>query len=68
MLSTDPLRDVQREEPSCYCEKCRQEVYGGETMYLWEGQWMCPECFRDALNSTDLWTLAADMGLETKEV
>lgn len=68
MIKTNPLRDFQRESHSCYCEKCRQEVYGGETMYLWEGQWMCPECFRDALNNTDLWTLAADMGLETKEV
>ena len=68
MIKTDPLRDEQCETAPAWCDKCRQEVYGGETMYLWEGQWICPECFRDALNSTDLWTLAADMGLETKEV
>lgn len=63
-----PLRDPQDALPAAWCDKCRQEIYHGETRYRWEGQWLCPECFRDALNSTDLWTLAADMGLETKEV
>ena len=63
-----PLRDTQQETPAAWCERCRQEVYSGETMYRWEGQWLCPECFRDAVNNADLWTLAADMGLDTKEV
>lgn len=68
MIKTNPLRDFQRESPSCYCEKCRQEVYGGETMYLWEGQWMCPECFRIALNLEPLDQLALELGIEAKAV
>lgn len=35
----------------CGNRKCRGEVYSGETMYLWEGVWLCPDCFKSAVES-----------------
>ena len=63
-----PLRDTQQETPAAWCERCRQEVYSGETMYRWEGQWLCPECFREAIERTSLAQLALELRLDTETV
>lgn len=62
-----PLRDPQDAIPSSTCEKCRGEVYSGETMYLWEGTWLCPDCFKSAIEKlleADPRQLALELNLE----
>lgn len=60
------VRDVQLDPPAAICERCRQEVYPGEARYHWEGRWICPDCFREALEAADLSTLALELGLEVE--
>ena len=62
------LRDEQQEPPAAWCDKCRQEVYHGETRYRWEVQWLCPECFREALASEPLGQLALELGIAVETV
>jgi len=50
MINPNPLRDMQNEAPVSWCDKCRQEVYRGDARYQWEGRWLCPDCFRAAVN------------------
>ena len=38
-----------RNQPLHTVKKCRQEVYHGEARYLWEGRWLCPDCFKSAV-------------------
>ena len=66
MMIKPALRDEQQEPPAAWCDKCRQEVYHGEARYRWEGQWLCPDCFRAALEAADLGQLALEMGLEVE--
>ena len=40
-----PLRDSQQEEPVCLCDGCLGEVYREETLYEWQGRWVCVDCF-----------------------
>lgn len=49
MLNYHPYHDAQQEPAAAYCDKCRQEVYHGEARYLWEGRWLCPDCFKSAV-------------------
>lgn len=60
------LYDSQTAPAAAYCDKCRQEVYHGEARYLWEGRWLCPDCFRAALESADLGQIALELGLEVE--
>lgn len=41
-----PLRDVQQEAMVCRCEGCLGEVYREETLYEWQGRWVCVDCFQ----------------------
>ena len=45
-----PLRDIQQEEPVCSCEGCGGEIYRGETIFEWQGKWVCVDCFQSELN------------------
>ena len=45
-----PLRDVQQEEPVCRCEHCQGEVYREETLYEWQGRWVCVDCFQGEMS------------------
>lgn len=65
-MSKWSLYDSQTAPAAAYCDKCRQEVYHGEARYLWEGRWLCPDCFRAALESADLIQLAFELGLEVE--
>ena len=60
------LYDSQTAPAAAYCDKCRQEVYHGEARYLWEGRWLCPDCFRAVLESADLDQIALEMGMEVE--
>jgi len=65
-----PLRDVQQDPPSGYCEKCRGEIYQGETLYHWDGKRICPDCFDSAVTlwlHTDPKGLAYALGAEVEE-
>ena len=62
------LRDEQQEPPAAWCDRCRQEVYRGEARYRWENQWLCPECFREAIDRTSLAQLALELRLDTETV
>ena len=40
-----PEMRLEPEEPDFeYCNECQNEVYEGETLYCWEGKWICKEC------------------------
>ena len=65
-MSKWSLYDSQTAPVAAYCDKCRQEVYHGEARYLWEGRWLCPDCFRAALESADLIQIAFELGLEVE--
>ena len=68
-MSKWSLYDSQTAPAAAYCDKCRQEVYHGEARYLWEGRWMCPDCFRAAVNKAlnDCpEQLALEIGLEVE--
>ena len=65
-MSKWSLYDSQTAPAAAYCDKCRQEVYHGEARYLWEGRWLCPDCFRAALESADLGQIAIELGLEVE--
>ena len=43
--------DRQQDLPVAECDKCRGEIYREETMYQWEGLWMCPECFESVIQA-----------------
>lgn len=45
------LCDPQDAAPAAHCDKCRGEIYSGETMSLWDGKWLCPDCFKSAIES-----------------
>lgn len=59
------LYDNQTDSVAAWCD-CRHEIYHGEARYLWEGRWLCPDCFRAALESADLDQLALELGLEVE--
>lgn len=69
-----PLRDVQDEAPVCFCSKCRQEIYPGETIYRrvtddLSGDHMCPDCFRAWVESfldTSPQLVAHALGVDTE--
>lgn len=67
-MSKWSLYDSQTAPAAAYCDKCRQEVYHGEARYLWEGRWLCPECFRAAIDRTSLAQLALELRLDTETV
>lgn len=51
------------------CEECGEDVYAGDFMYLYNGQWICSDCFRYSLKIrmiTDLESLAELIGVNTK--
>ena len=69
MLNLNPCPDRQQDTPVSECEKCRQEVYHGEARFQWEGRWLCPDCFRAAVNKAlrDCpEQLALEMGLKVE--
>ena len=46
-----PLRDVQQDEPVCSCEYCGGEIYREETVFEWQGKWVCVDCFQSELSA-----------------
>jgi len=61
------LRDPQSQPPLAFCERCQGELYQNEIVYLWEGQALCPACFRTAIRrlaETSLPLLADLLGTE----
>lgn len=47
----NPMRDSQDTMPAARCGRCGGEVYKNETMFLSEGKWLCPDCFRAEIES-----------------
>ena len=43
------LADPQADVPVCCCGRCRAEVYSGENRFRWETQWICADCFFNAV-------------------
>lgn len=69
MLNLNPCPDRQQDTPVSECEKCRQEVYYGEARFQLDGWWLCPDCFRAAVNKAlnDCpEQVALEMGLEVE--
>lgn len=62
----DPM-DRQDRPTAAACARCRGEIYPGETAYLYEGRWLCPDCFKAEIEKIlrqDPRTLALALGLE----
>lgn len=67
----NPLRDAQAEPHAAVCSRCGGEVYSGETMFLWESEWVCIDCFKagvESLLNTNPEQVDLEMSLGTKEV
>lgn len=45
----NPLRDPQMDRPARECDRCRGELYSGETVYNWDGKEICPDCFEEVV-------------------
>lgn len=70
MIHTNPYREAQEEPAAAWCQSCRQEIYGGERKYLWEGRWVCYECLCSAVERMlreDPVQLALELGLEVEQ-
>ncbi len=50
------------------CDCCGQEVWEGETLYEWDGEWICPDCFKDKVSEYSLDEIAKLIGSDTKVV
>lgn len=64
-VNGNPLRDVQDEAPVCTAD-CGHEIYPGECRFTWEGRWLCPDCFKEAVEQavrSDPAQVALEMGL-----
>lgn len=46
----NPLRDAQDESPVSTCQRCRGEVYRFETLFKFEGRWICVDCLREIIS------------------
>lgn len=72
MIYTDPLRDVQQEEPVTRCPKCGGEIWSGEPMFDWNnGGFVCLDYFKSSVSAfleSDPRLAAVEMGVEYKEV
>ena len=47
-INTNPLRDTQDDSPVSHAG-CGHEIYHGELTFQWEGRWLCPDCFKEAV-------------------
>ena len=61
-VNGNPLRDAQADSPVAMAN-CGHEIYHGEFMAEWEGQMLCPDCFRAAVERA-LRENPAQVGLE----
>lgn len=43
---------------------CGHEIYEGETLFEFEGNTYCPDCFREKIDDMELEELAAFLGCE----
>lgn len=53
------------EQPKCFCDRCHQEIYYGESSYTAEdGRIFCPECMKEELKDLGLDYIAEALGFE----
>lgn len=65
------MRDAQDERPAAVCERCQGEIYHGEDIYLWDGQWVCVDCLKalvTAMLDSHPSQVALDMMLDVRGV
>lgn len=41
------IGDPQSVPPAAFCTECGGELYGGERVFVMDGETMCGECFKD---------------------
>lgn len=66
----NPLRDHQTDKPGAYCQACQGEIYQEETIYIWAGRAICPDCFQagvGGLLEASPRLLAQELGVETRK-
>lgn len=51
-----------------YCEDCENEHYAGESLYLWDGKWLCSECVKDDLLRMSAEAIVEELELKKKVV
>ena len=44
-----PLSDLQTDVPRSLCGHCGGELYSGETVFAWEGNQLCTDCFKEGV-------------------
>lgn len=67
-VNGNPLRDTQADSPVAHAA-CGHEIYRGELTFQWEGRWLCPDCFRSAVERAlreNPALVALEMGLEVE--
>lgn len=43
--------DAQARPPVSHCGRCDGEVWSDEPIFQWDGQWICLDCFKDAIKA-----------------
>lgn len=54
-------------EPDEIILDCGHNIYEGESMFDWDGEWLCPDCFQDKVNELSLEEIAELMGVEVQK-
>lgn len=56
--------------PNCICSDCEGWFYDDDAMFVSNGRYLCPDCFRDELNmlgTTELARLIGAVEIQAKE-
>lgn len=58
-----------KEEKYIYGGKgCMHEIYAGENAYVWDGELLCPDCFKEKIEELTLEELAFILDVEIVRV
>ena len=51
-----------------YCADCGNEYHAGESLYHWDGKWLCAECVKDDLIKMSAEAVMEELELERRVV
>lgn len=69
-MSIFNMPEPRVEPPEDYSVKadCGHDVFEDEDTFLWEGEWLCPDCFKDKIKALALTEVADIFGCDHKIV
>lgn len=48
------IRDIQQDEPVCYCGWCLREIYDYEDVEVYNGVPLCRDCYEEVMTDEDV--------------